>query len=142
MNIINVDALVERVNAYATQKGLTQQEAARRLLEIGLAAESGGTYISELTDMIVRSIREELMSVKHIARAELQGVSDEIDSRLSSAESAAYAAMIAGLKGRMGEPAPVAADILAIAGSRYAAGESLETALAHARDLRASGERR
>lgn len=141
MTISNANNIVERVNDYALQKGITQQEAARKLISIGLMVENDGIYISELSRALTRVLTEEVMSIKSVIRSELQGVSDTIDERLISAESASYASLFATLKGNMNEAAPVAADIYTIAGNRYAAGESMDNALKRAKELRESGER-
>ena len=135
MTITNADNIIERVNNYATEKGITQQDAARRLLLIGLMAENDGIYTSELSRVLSNSVNEEMMAMKQIIHTELQGIADCIDERLCSAEAAAYATLFATLKGDIGESASVAADIFTCAGNRYAAGEPMHLALQRAREI-------
>lgn len=142
MTVANARNIVERVNDYAKSRGTTQQEAARHLIEVGLMAENDGIYVSELSTAVAAVVREELTSVKAAIRSELRGVTGAIDEKLSAAESASYASLLATLRGDLGEPAPIAADIYTIAGNRYAAGEDMSKALKAAKETRREGERR
>ena len=141
MTLRDADGTFDQVAYYAAAHDMTQQDAAIRLLRIGLMAENDGLYTTDLSQALTASVREELASVTYAIRSELRGVTDAIDERLTSAEAAAYASLFAILKGKVDVSANDAADIFAVAGARYASGaENMTDALRMAEELYELGE--
>ena len=141
MTLRDADGTFDQVAYYATAHDMTQQDAAIRLLRLGLMAENDGLYTTDLSQALTASVREELASVTYAIRSELRDVTDAIDERLTSAEAASYASLFATLKGKMDKPDNLAADIFSIAGNIYASGAAdMESALRIATDLRGCKE--
>ena len=137
MTLRDADGTFDQIAYYAAAHDMTQQDAAIRLLRIGLMAENDGLYTTDLSRALTASVREELASVTYAIRSELRGVTDAIDERLTSAEAAAYASLFATLKGNIDKKDNLAADIFSVAGNIYASGAAdMESALRIAADLR------
>ena len=141
MTLRDVDNTFDQVNYYASSHSLTQQDAAIRLLRIGLMAENDGIYTTELSHALVAAVRTELASVTSALRFELSELTSTVEEKLTSAEAASYASLFATLKGKMDKPDNLAADIFSIAGNIYASGAAdMESALRIATDLRGCKE--
>ncbi len=141
ITIRDAEGTLDQIAYYAAAHDMTQQDAAIRLLRLGLMAENDGLYTTDLSRALTASVREELASVTYAIRSELRDVTDAIDERLTSAEAASYASLFATLKGTVDVPANDAADIFAVAGARYASGaENMTDALRMAEKLHELGD--